>query len=229
MKEEFCGHQVAFRLGLMLLYYITDRRQFPGTDAEKKQALLRKIAECGQAGIDYIQLREKDLGTRELEELARRAVELLPKEGRTRLLINSRIDIALACGAHGVHLRANDLPASEARAIFSAAGIADAVIGVSTHTVEGVVYAEAHGADFAVFSPIFEKNGETFTDGLRRLQAACQRPRVGTPMPLLALGGVTLENAQACIEAGAAGIAGIRLFREGNVEEIVGRFKSRTK
>jgi thiamine-phosphate pyrophosphorylase len=200
----------------VLLYYITDRRQFPGTDHNRKQLLLRKIAECSQAGIDYIQLREKDLGSRELEALARRAVELLPKEGRTRLLINSRIDVALAAGAHGVHLPANDLPASEARAIFSAAGVIDAVIAVSTHTVQEVAAAEAHGADFAVFGPIFEKSGETFTDGLRHLRDACRRPRVGTPMPLLALGGVTSENAQACIEAGAAGIAGIRLFQEGD-------------
>ena len=120
-------------------YYITDRHLFPGDGAEQERRLLEKIAECAAAGVDLIQLREKDLGTRTLEELAHKAMAALGGS-RTRLLINSRTDIALACGAHGVHLPANDLPASEVRAALTRttatrAGIGSPVIGVSAHSV----------------------------------------------------------------------------------------------
>lgn len=209
----------------MILYYITDRRQFAGGPVEQQRQLLSKIAECVAAGIDYIQLREKDLSARELEKLACAAMELVPKEGKTRLLINSRIDLALACGGSGVHLPASDLRASDARAIFAAAGNIHAVIGVSTHTAEEVAHAESHGADFAVFGPVFEKDRRSLANGLARLQRACRRLRVGNPMPVLALGGVTLENAGECIKAGAAGIAGIRLFQEADAGLIVTRLR----
>src|SRR5258708_33811020 len=95
-----------------------ERREFPGDGKEQQLRLLEKIAECAAAGVDYIQLREKDLSIRELQELARRALAALPANARTKLLINSRIDVALACGAHGVHLPANDVRAGEARALF---------------------------------------------------------------------------------------------------------------
>src|SRR6185312_7139749 len=115
------------------LYYITDRRQFPGDHHEQEQRLLAKIAECAAAGVEHIQLREKDLEARALEELARKAMGALGGS-QTRLLINSRTDVALACGAHGVHLPANDLPASEVRSIFARAGRSGPVIGVSSHS-----------------------------------------------------------------------------------------------
>jgi len=220
-KEEFCRPQVAFRLNLMLLYYITERRQFIGKPEEQRRRLLHKIAECAAAGVDYIQLREKDLSARQLEELTHEAVQMMKKGPHTRLLINSRIDVALACGAAGVHLPANDLPASEVRAIFASAGVHDPVIGVSAHSADEVAYAEAHGADFAVFGPIFEKDQQLSSEGLEHLRNACKRPRVGNPMPVLALGGVTLGNAQQCLQAGAAGIAGIRLFQQNRIEETV--------
>jgi thiamine-phosphate pyrophosphorylase len=205
----------------MLLCYITDRRQFMGHAEDQKRQLLEKIAECAAAGVDYIQLREKDLTARQLLELAREALLRIPKGATTKLLINSRIDVALASNAHGVHLPADDLSGSDARAIFGTAGNIHAQIGVSTHTVEEVAYAEAHGADLAVFGPVFEKKSESINDGLERLKKACWRPRVGSPMPLLALGGITLENAFRCIEAGAVGVAGIRLFQEKSAKEIV--------
>src|SRR5262249_60250695 len=99
------------------LYYITDRRQFPGEAREQERLLLAKIADCAAAGVDYIQLREKDLSTRALEELAHKARAALGGT-QARLLINARTDIALACGAHGVHLPGNDLQASEVRPIL---------------------------------------------------------------------------------------------------------------
>jgi thiamine-phosphate pyrophosphorylase len=210
----------------MLLCYITDRRQFTGNAENQKRQLLEKIAECAAAGVNYVQLREKDLTARELHELARAAMLRIPEDAITRLLINSRIEVALAAGAHGVHLPAHDLLASDARAIFGMAGNIHAVIGVSTHSAEEVAYAEAHGADFAVFGPVFEKENRSVNNGLESLKFACQRPKVGTPMPLLALGGITVENNHECTQAGAAGVAGIRLFQEKPAKEIVGVLSS---
>ncbi len=205
--------------GPRLLYYITDRRQFHGGSEAQRQLLLNKIAECAAAGVDYIQLREKDLSIRALEDLARAAVDALPPRSATRILINSRTDVALACGAHGVHLPGNDLAASEVRAIFGQTGNINPVIAVSTHSAQELAYAEAHGADFAVFGPVFEKDGEIVGDGLERLRQACQKP--SRAMPVLALGGITLENARQCIAAGADGLAAIRLFQENDVAEIM--------
>lgn len=206
----------------MLLYYITDRSLFPGTEPSKREQLLRAISRAAKAGVELIQLREKDLTARELELLAKQAMETVRSAGSsTKVLINSRIDVAIACGADGVHLRSDDINAGDARVIFSKAGITKPIIGVSCHTPEDVALAESHGADFAVFGPIFEKNGAAATDGLQQLRAACGRPAVaGAKMKVFALGGVTLSNASACMHAGVDGIAGIRLFQS---EDVVAR------
>jgi thiamine-phosphate pyrophosphorylase len=207
------------------LYYITDRRQFPGDRHEREQRLLAKIAECVAAGVEYIQLREKDLEIRALEELSLKTMAALG-DSRTHLLINSRTDVALACGAHGVHLPANDLAASEVRSIFARAGRSDPVIGVSAHSASEVALAEAHGASFAVFGPVYEKGGTTNRDGLARLRRICHRTEAAQPtMPVWAIGGITLENAQQCAEAGAAGIAAIRLFQQNDVHAIVKKLR----
>jgi len=206
---------------MLQLYYITDRRQLPGDGREQERRLLEKIAECAAAGVDLVQLREKDLGARALEELALKAMAAVAGS-RTRLLINSRTDVALACGAHGVHLPANDLAASEVRAIFARAGVSEPVIGVSTHSAAEVASAEAHGADFAVFAPVFEKGGMASREGLDELRRICHRTEAAQPpMPVFALGGITLENAQLCVAAGAAGIAAIRLFQQNDVQAVV--------
>jgi thiamine-phosphate pyrophosphorylase len=221
----------------VLLYYITDRRQFPGPPTEQRHALLAKIAEAARAGVDYIQLREKDLSARELEQLAREAVALLLRpttKGQrptTRFLINSRADVALAVGADGVHLPSGDLRASEVRALWGSAtrtsqlAIRNFAIGVSCHTAEEIAAAESQGADLAVFGPVFEKIGAEEPGksgaGLAALRAACTRGAHTTAMPVLALGGVTLANAKDCIRAGAAGVAGIRLFQQNDVARVV--------
>jgi thiamine-phosphate pyrophosphorylase len=208
------------------LYYITDRRQLPGDAQEQERRLLEKIAECAAAEVDLVQLREKDLSARALEELALKAMAAL-KGSRTRLLVNSRTDVALACGAHGVHLPANDLAASDVRAIFARAGVSEPVIGVSTHSAAEVASAEAHGADFAVFAPVFEKSGTASREGLEELRRICRRTEAAQPpMPVLALGGITLENARLCVAAGAAGIAGIRLFQQNEVHVVVKKLRS---
>jgi thiamine-phosphate pyrophosphorylase len=207
----------------VLLYYITDRTQL-GNDKRRQCAqLLDKIEEAAQAGVDYIQLRERDLPARECEALAGDARTRIPATSKTKLLVNSRIDIALAIAADGVHLRADDINAAEARTIFakSATPKAAPVISVSCHTPEDVALAEAHGADFAVFAPVFEKDAIPCNrlDDLRR---ACTRPAAAAQhMPVLALGGVTGANAADCLRAGAAGIAGIRLFQQDDIASIV--------
>ena len=203
------------------LYYITDRRQFAGDAHEQEQRLLSKIAECAATGVEYIQLREKDLESRALEMLALKAMAALGSS-RTQLLINSRTDLALACGAHGVHLPAKDLAASEVRSIFARAGRSEPVIGVSTHSAAEVAGAESHGASFAVFGPVFEKSGSANREGLEQLRRICHRTEAAQPpMPVWALGGITLENAEQCAAAGATGIAAIRLFQENDVDAIV--------
>jgi len=219
----------------VILYYITDRRQFPGDELERRERLLLKISEAARAGVDMIQLREKDIRMRDLEALARAAVRAVHEAGTaTRLLINSRSDVAIAAGAHGVHLTGNDIPAGDARVIFAKAGVLNSVIGVSCHSVEEVRMAESQGADFAVFGPVFEKAGRGGV-GLDKLREACggmnAAANVEGPgalgMPALALGGVDVQNARSCLEAGAAGIAGIRLFQHREVADLVARLKSR--
>jgi thiamine-phosphate pyrophosphorylase len=220
---------VVGRQSSALLYYITDRSQFPGDEASRRRRLLEKIADAARCGVDYIQLREKDLCARELEILAHAIVIELRTENKkleTGFLINSRTDIAVACGADGVHLRSNDISPAEVRKIWTqcGAGVAACVtLGVSCHSAKGVAQAAAQGADFVVFGPIFEKKSAQPT-GLDALRKACREK-----IPVLALGGVTLENAESCIQAGAAGIAGIRLFQENEISKVVGQLRSSTQ
>jgi len=217
-----------------LLYYITDRTAFADDESTRRRRLLEKISEAATAGVDYIQFREKDLHTRDLELLAREAVATIKKlrtenrELRTALLINSRIDIALAVGADGVHLRGDDVSPQEVRGVWKKFGVGSCgagaparelsrqapLIAVSCHTPEEVAQAATNGATFAVFAPVFEKK-DAHPTGLAALRQVCQ-----TNIPVLALGGITLDNADSCLEAGAAGIAAIRLFQENDVEQV---------
>jgi len=211
-----------------LLYYITDRSRFPGNEYDRRRALLAKIMEAARANIECIQLREKDLPTRELEELAREAVAELRKleaeNGglKTILLVNSRADIALTVGADGVHLRSDDISPSDLRSLWVSCragylGEPLPFIAVSCHSPSDVSRAQEEGADFAVFAPVFEKKDAS---GVEPQGLAALREASLAKIPVLALGGVTIENAASCLEAGAAGIAGIRLFQENRVEDV---------
>ena len=175
-------------------YCITDRRLVP---------ILAGIERALALGADAIQIREKDLPARELVSVVRSVVAV-----GARVLVNSRVDVALACGAHGVHLPGGSIAPSEWRRIVPP----EFLIGVSTHSVNEVRRAEAEGADFAVFSPVFEPLSKASygpPQGLARLAEAARAVRI----PVLALGGVTEANAPDCLAAGAAGVAGISLFR----------------
>src|SRR5580698_10789982 len=119
----------------MLLYYITDRNAFAGCESQRRQALLERIADAARAGLDYIQLREKDLSARDLEHLSLDAVRAVRGNSpTTKLLINARTDVALACQADGVHLPAVELAASEIRALWKKCSDREPVIGVSAHS-----------------------------------------------------------------------------------------------
>jgi len=210
----------------LLLYYITDRSQFPGDEDSRRSQLLATVTQAARCGVDYIQLREKDLSTHDLETLAHEVVQLKTENNKlnTGVLINTRTDVALACGANGVHLRSDDISPAEARTIWSLSGaVTRATIGVSCHTRAEVARAAEEGADFAVFGPVFEKvtgKSRTRPTGLEALHEACQEK-----IPVIALGGVTLENAEACIRAGSTGIAGIRLFQEHEMDKVVGALR----
>jgi thiamine-phosphate pyrophosphorylase len=213
---------------LPVFCYITDRRAFAGDESVRRRRLLNKIGEAARCGVDYIQLREKDLSGRELEAFAREAVRVVGENAcasedakpSTVLLINSRTDVALASGAGGVHLRSDDIPPSDARAIWRRAQNFSSlpVISVACHSLAQVSQAAEDGADFAIFAPVFGKKDapDVHPAGLNALSEACHKK-----IPVLALGGVTLENAGTCLAAGAAGIASIRMFQENEIADVM--------
>jgi thiamine-phosphate pyrophosphorylase len=175
---------------LLLRYFITDRRLCGGLGP-----LLTVIRRQIGNGVEYIQIREKDLSAREVWEFTRAVVEARGTAA-SKILVNERSDIALASGADGVHL-----PSQAPRETLT--GL---LVARSCHTEEDVHRA---AADFVTFSPIFESPGKGKPVGLDELRRVC---KMG--VPVFALGGITRDNAPECIAAGAAGVAGIRLFME---------------
>lgn len=184
------------------LYVITDRRLAP--DGDLKALLERALHGIG-AGSVGVQLREKDLGAGALRSLAREVLAVTRPAG-VPLLINDRVDVALAAGADGVHLTGHSLPAAEARALLGS----DRYLAASTHDLVQARAALSGGCDFVTFGPVFHTPSKTPFGppvGLGRLREACAAL---APFPLVALGGVTPDNAAGCRAAGAAGISVIR-------------------
>ncbi len=209
-----------------ILCYVTDRGSLSGSSpgAEALSRLGGVISRAIAAGVDWIQIREKDLSAAALVELTHDAVEWAA--GRARILVNDRLDIALAAGAGGVHLGEKSLPAESVvrwlRAPENAARVPpNFLVGVSCHSLEAALAAERAGADYVIFGPVFETPSKAAfgpPQGLARLTEVCCQVKI----PVLAIGGVTLENASSCLSAGAAGIAAIRLFQDaGDISEVV--------
>jgi len=214
-----------------MLYAITDRRLYGGNEAESRQRLLEQAAVWAASGVAFVHLREKDLSSRELAELARAMLRQIRQAQRepgvthtTKLLINSRGDIALAVGADGVHLPSGPdaLTPEEVRSIYTAAGCTQPpVISTSCHRLAEVEAARRANVDCILFAPVFEKiifDDTSRSDqrklpgtGLSLLGEAC---RIASHIPVFALGGITVQNAAQCLDGGAAGIAAIRLLQE---------------
>lgn len=212
-------------LSQMLLYAITKRKLLPGDEAEQRARLVELAAGWARGGVATIQIREKDLPLGELQQLAAQVVEAVRAAGKkTRVLVNGPAQLALDAGADGVHLPSsaasqgtvNDAlsggAATAVRAaqqVYARAG-REVVVSAACHSAEEI--RNAAGASLLLFSPVFEKvTGERVArgQGLGALRAAVE---LAKPVPVCALGGVTERNAAACVEAGAAGIAAIRLF-----------------
>ncbi len=210
-----------------MLCYVTDRRSLAEDPATAKKLLLEKIEQVAEAGVDWIQLREKDLPTRELAELAGEA--LRRTADTAALLINDRLDVACAYKAAGVHLGERSLPVRDVRRL---AGLRCAgrefLVGASVHSLEAAQMAERDGADYIIFGPIFATPAkESFgsPQGLPKLREVCKHVAI----PVLAIGGISLANARECLAAGASGIAAIRLFQDAeDLKGIVARLREGT-
>lgn len=177
------------------LYFVADVDFAAGRD------LVRLVRESVRGGVTAVQLRAKGLGTRAFLELAVRMTAAL--DGRSvPLIINDRVDIALACGADGVHLGQDDMPADTARKLLGPSKI----IGISVNTLKEAGVAERLGADYLGLNPIYETT--TKDTGLPAVgPAGIRRIRRSVGIPIVAIGGINAGNAAGVIEAGAAGIA----------------------
>lgn len=207
-----------------ILCYVTDGRALAAGPAHRHDALLEQIAAAANAGIDWIQIREKDLAGKDVSALAAAAVakitDAIPKGGvPAKIIVNDRLDAALAAHAHGVHLGGNSMPARLVcdwlwKTAERSGGRPSHVfeVGVSCHSVEEALAAEKSGATYIFFGPVFatpSKQQFGPPQGLARLREVCGAIRI----PVLAIGGIAAENAHSCLSAGAAGIAAIRLFQ----------------
>jgi thiamine-phosphate pyrophosphorylase len=226
-----------------LSFEAAERREiFSFQSTERREILLRKIGAAASAGVHWIQIREKDLSGMNCGSLTREALlraakspvaaaQLLAanpakfsasKTVPVRILVNERLDVALSEGAGGVHLGEKSLPLAEAKRLTdSRSGSRDFLIGVSCHSLEDAKSAAAGSADYIFFGPVFATPSKAAfgePQGLERLAEVCR----AVTIPVLAIGGVTLENSSACLAAGASGIAAIRLFQEAsNMSSIV--------
>jgi len=200
------------------LYYITDRSQI------KCRTLDASIAQAIAAGVDWVQIREKDLSARRLLALTEGAARQARQQECTRVIVNDRLDVALAAQAHGVHLGTHSMPVDLVRRLTPR----EFVVGVSCHSLEEALAAETAGADYILLGPIFATPSKLRYGpplGLAKLREMTLQVSI----PVLALGGITTDRVAACRENGAAGIAGIRIFQDSDsVEELVRDLRRQT-
>jgi thiamine-phosphate pyrophosphorylase len=208
----------------ILLYLITDRRAFlrrpeiAHDDLPRLQ--LEAIDKAARAGCQFIQIREKDLSSKALAAFTRAAIKRARPHG-ARVLVNDRLDVAMAAGADGVHLRVSSIPAREIRAIAAKKGLDDFLIGVSAHSAAEAKSAEKGGADFIVCGPVYDTPSKRDFGpplGLDGFAEICG----GVKIPVLAIGGVNLSNYREPLRRGAAGVAAIGLFTDmENLEQTI--------
>jgi thiamine-phosphate pyrophosphorylase len=182
--------------------YITDRRTLPA-----HTNLLDNIARNLAAGVEWVQIREKDLSARELFDLTALVLGL-PNPHQSKILVNTRVDVALAAGANGAHLPGGSPPPRRWRAC-SPKGFS---LGVSCHTLDEVRAAEHEGADYVVFGPVFAPRSKVTALEPRGIEALAEAA-LAVRIPVLALGGITRANTRDCMRAGAAGVAAISLYQ----------------
>lgn len=205
-----------------IIYLITSGATNAQTTSASKEFvdILRLVADAAAVKVSLIQLREKNLSGRVLFELTSQAAQLT-RGTQTRLLVNDRADIARAGGADGVHLTTTSLGVDVIRRTFGSKFL----IGVSTHSIDEARFAREAHADFAVWGPVFATESKTVygePQGVTKLHTVA---RDVAPFPLVALGGINLENFEACLKAGASGIAGIGLFQNGTLLNTVSRIR----
>lgn len=215
-----------------ILCYVTDRRSLPlSTSGDAHNLLFASVERAAAAGVDWIQLREKDFSGKEWEQLVHESLRRISRVGAaTRLFVNDRLDVALACGAGGVHLSENGIPVSEACRLrdeffASRSGKRDFLVGVSCHSLGASLGAARAGADYIYFSPIFttpSKANYGPPQGLERLATICRAVEI----PVIAIGGISTENAESCLQSGAAGVAAIRLFQESESGDLKGTLRA---
>jgi len=193
-----------------IVCYVTGREAL-GSEASTEK-LLARIRVAVAAGADWVQIRERDLTARALLEFTKAAIA--EAGSKSRVIVNDRLDLALAAGAAGVHLRGDSIPASAAVRWLSETGAPmEFLFGVSCHSREDAIKAEAAGADYIFFGPVFNtpaKRKFGAPQGITRLSEVCGSVRI----PVIAIGGIDESNAAECLRAGAAGIAAIRMFQE---------------
>lgn len=203
-----------------LLYLITDRRALRLRPANRKRPdnrprdwtpQLEAIAAAAAAGCPLIQIRERDLPAYSLAAFTRSAIDLARPHGAL-ILVNDRLDVALSVGADGVHLRVSSIPPLEARQIADDCGRRDFLIGASTHS-PGEAQQAALAADFIVCGPVYDTPSKRDFGPPLGLDRFAEIAR-SIPIPVLALGGMTMDNFHATLDAGASGIAGIGLFAD---------------
>ena len=188
-----------------LICLVTDRRRIAGP-VDDLQPVLGLIGRAASAGVDLVQIREPDLADRRLFDLVQGAVRASAAT-RTRIIVNDRIDVALAAGAAGVHLKSSSPPSDRVKALRSS----DWIVGRSVHSAEEAeCVGVATGADYLVAGAIFETASKpgSVGIGISGLQEIAQ----AVDVPLLAIGGVTVEQAEQVARAGASGIAAIGAF-----------------
>jgi|ERR1043166_5624412 thiamine-phosphate pyrophosphorylase len=195
-----------------ITYLVTSGETTSATtpSSEDFQALLALVERAASARVSLVQLREKSLSARTLYELAARAARIT-RGTPTRLLVNDRADIARAALCDGVQLTARSLAASVVRRAFGP----DFIVGVSTHTLREAREARDRGADFAVFGPVFDTPSKRAYGPPLGLKLLGEAARALAPFPLVAVGGVSEENAREVLDAGASGVAAIRMFADG--------------